>query len=206
MRAGERGNAVIFILIAVALFAALAYTFTRSARTGQGNMTAGQAKLKAQELATFMQNVGQGVEKLRQRGCSINDISFAYPGSISGMSWMDDPGNPITAPADESCHVFRPAGANVAMNITLSDYQAPIAHFGVHHQQYNHMLFTPTSLGINFLNPEICKAYNIVVNNGADYSQIDFGQWTTANTFCHQEGNNLQNGAPNNQAFYKMPE
>ena len=46
----QAGNAIIYILIAIALFAALAYVFMRGARTGQGNLTMNQAKLGAQEI------------------------------------------------------------------------------------------------------------------------------------------------------------
>ena len=103
----QSGNAVIFILVAIALFAALAYTFMRSAQTGQGNMTAGQAKLAAQEIINHGGNVSRAIEKLLSRGCSETQISFEN-------IYDYDPFHLNTnSPPSKECHVFDPAGGNV---------------------------------------------------------------------------------------------
>ena len=100
----QSGNAVIFILIAIALFAALAYTFTRSAQTGQGNMTAGQVKLTAQEIVDYSSSVIAAVNKLRARGCSENELNFKN--SVENTS---TPG----APSDKSCNIFVSQGGPI---------------------------------------------------------------------------------------------
>lgn len=107
MRASERGNAIIFILIAIALFAALSYTFMRSSQKGQGNLTAGQAKLAAQEILSYGVNVQRAVEKLLARGCSETQISFE-----NIYDYNSDHVNP-NAPPSKECHVFDPAGGGV---------------------------------------------------------------------------------------------
>lgn len=219
------GNAVIFILLAVALFGALAYTFMRGAKTGQGNLSAGQAKLKAQELATFLDNVEKGINKLRQRGCSQSDISFAYTGSLSGDSFLDGQNQPATAPVDHSCDVFNAAGGNVSMNVTISDYQIPLAGIGGGQGHlYNHpwykktietrttpISFWSTVISIYFIKPEICEAYNKILNNGVDISILETGAtgYGFTNTtlmdksnYCYYRAGTDQNGGPVAEIVY----
>lgn len=110
MRRSQRGNAVVFVLLAIALFAALAYTFMRGAKSGQGNLTSGQIKITAQDLINYSGNIEKAVDKLRQKGCSENEISFegAYLPGGSPYSFS----NP-TAPSDNHCHIFNAAGGNI---------------------------------------------------------------------------------------------
>ena len=104
MRSSERGNAVIFILVALALFAALAYTFMRSAQTGQGNMTAGQTKLAAQEIINHANSVAKTIDRLRQRGCSETELSLEN---------VYDTAYHIYPAAPTQCRVYDPAGGNL---------------------------------------------------------------------------------------------
>ena len=96
MRRAQSGNAVVFILIAIALFGALSYTFMRGAQTGQGNLTAGQAKLAAIQIMNTTADMERVYNKLLQKGCSQDDISFEHDGVLV---------NP-RAPSDLSCHMF----------------------------------------------------------------------------------------------------
>lgn len=102
MRTSERGNAVIFILIAIALFAALAYTFTRSSQQGQANMYAGQSKMAVIDYQACLQTVQAMDQRLQQRGCA-------------GMvSYNEDGSNNISgAPTDGSCSMFHANGGNL---------------------------------------------------------------------------------------------
>lgn len=104
MRSSERGNAVIFILLAVALFAGLAYTIMRGAKSGQGNLTAGQTKLAAQKILNYAGLVEKTVNKLRTRGCSENDLSFENP--------YDPYHTNPAAPAE--CKIFDSNGGNIS--------------------------------------------------------------------------------------------
>jgi hypothetical protein len=221
-RSSERGNAVVFILIAIALFAALAYTFMRSGQQGQGNLTAADAKFKAQQLANFLDNVEKGTNKLRQRGCSQSDISFEYPGSMSGDTFLDGQNHPTTAPTDHSCDVFNAAGGNVSMDVTLSDYQIPLEGIGANPWFYNHAWFNQTIetrtnpisfwstvISIYYIKPEICEAYNKVVNNGVDTSIVETGMYGATNTtlidksnYCYFRASTNQYGGPVAQIVY----
>ena len=92
----QSGNAVVFILIAIALFGALSYTFMRGAQTGQGNLTAGQAKLAAIQIMNTTADMDKTYNRLLQKGCSQDEISFEHNGIRVNSH----------APSDLSCHMF----------------------------------------------------------------------------------------------------
>ena len=105
------GNAVIFILIAVVLFGGLAYTFMRGAKSGQGNLSSGQARLAAQEIINYAQSIEKAVNKLRAHGCSQDQLSFDY--DIPGTTGYEN----ASAPANESCHIFSANGGGVSWSL-----------------------------------------------------------------------------------------
>lgn len=118
-RHAERGNVLIYILIAVALIAALTYTVSRGSRGNTSTLTDQQAKLAAQEIIDYGNDVATAVQKLRLRGCSDTQISFEND-IVTGYA------NP-NAPSDNSCHVFDIAGGA----LSLPDPPAPFANTGV---------------------------------------------------------------------------
>lgn len=103
----RKGNVLFFILIAVALFAALSYAVSNSFRGGTGTITTEQARVSAGELLRSMGDIRQGYQYLWvQQGCSLDDIDFT---------------NPATTPFD--CDMFHPQGAGVAYPNNLATYQ-----------------------------------------------------------------------------------
>ena len=101
----QRGAVFIYILMAVALFAALTYAVSRGNRGGTSTLTDQQAKLAAQEIIDYGNTVANAVQKLRLRGCTDTEISFennTYAGYINAG-----------APTDKSCHVFDVNGGNI---------------------------------------------------------------------------------------------
>ncbi len=205
----QSGNAVLIILLGVALFGALSYTFMRGSQTGQGNLTQQQAKLAAQELATFVNTINRAFQKLRSRGCSESDISFAYTGTNGtfGTAWTN---HPATAPVDYSCHIFRPEGAGLTFSIDPEKYQVSYdiinttAPASVN--QHDNIYFrneVADTIGVgtaasdlmmhfNFIKPEICKAYNQIIPVDIDLTIEDTGptagdenpQYAGKETFC----------------------
>lgn len=101
----ESGNVLFLILIAVVLFAALSYAVTQSSRLSGENSTKEKAQLKLSQAIDFVNDVQVAVTRLRASGCAEDQISFEN--SIAQFYV-----NP-KAPADKSCHVFRPEGGNV---------------------------------------------------------------------------------------------
>jgi hypothetical protein len=108
--AKQSGNAVVLILIGVALFGALAYTFMRGSKQGQGNLTDQRVKLLATEIISSGNTLKQTVDKLRQRGCSENEISFEATNIVGflGVTYF----NP-SAPSDKTCHVYDTSGGKL---------------------------------------------------------------------------------------------
>lgn len=106
MATRQAGNAIIIILIAVFLFGALAATFMRGSRTGQGNLTAQQAKLVAQEIMMYGTQLEKATNKIRQNNCSENQINLNNT-TEAGYTNPD-------APSDGSCDLFSANGGNVS--------------------------------------------------------------------------------------------
>lgn len=105
MKRHRSGNAVIFILLAIFLFGALAFSFVKSGRNSTGNLTATQAKLSADDILGYATSVDRGVQKLLSRGCSESELNFNDPNTNCGS-------NP-DSPSDNSCAIFDAAGAGV---------------------------------------------------------------------------------------------
>ena len=101
----QSGNVFIVIFLAIFLFGALIYAFSRSVNQGTGNVTKQQAKIVAQEMLNYARLVEGAVNRIRQNGCSENEISFDNA-VVSGYS------NP-NSPTDNSCHVFDDNGGKV---------------------------------------------------------------------------------------------
>ena len=219
------GNAIVVILIAVFLFGALAAVFMRGARTGQGNLTANQAKLAAQEIATYLSAVDKAINKLRSRGCSENDISFLVPGFTNppGYDYITANGSP-TAPVDKSCHIFEANGGGLAEIPDIEKYQVPTSQLSASTWHVGNILYkfaiiasgvgtASADLGIhiNFVRPEICTAYNKFINSGvsettAEDANSTYGDVNTTLvgkiTYCHYKAPNIQNSGPHSQLVY----
>ena len=103
----ESGNVFAIVMIGVVLFGALMYTFSRSAKQGDGNLTRKKVEVIASDILAYAQRLERGVARVMTHSCSENFISFeteAVP---------DYPAN-ADAPTDLSCHVFAPAGGGMS--------------------------------------------------------------------------------------------
>ncbi|MFA5593351.1 MAG: hypothetical protein WC989_08575 [Micavibrio sp.] len=180
----EAGNVVIFILIGIGLFAALAYTFMRGGAPGQKQLTSNQARMAAQELVSFFNAVDKAANKLRSRGCSESDISFSNPNDKDTFIALND--SP-TAPADKSCHIFDAAGAGMNMTMDWARYQLPYESFHSVHSHIHGQIHLKNksyiadsgsadynmAIILDYLKPEICEAYNKILNYDIDLSIND---------------------------------
>lgn len=76
-RNSERGNAFIFILLGIALFAALAFTISRGMQgTTATTMSSRDAELAATDILAYAQRLERGLSTLRRKNISENDIDF----------------------------------------------------------------------------------------------------------------------------------
>ena len=173
----QSGNAMVIILVTIALFAALIMTFTRSTEQGAGNMNAQQARMAAQELIAFFNQVDGAVQKLRTKGCSENDISFTNDADTGTFVAAN---HAAGAPGDFSCHVFKTEGGKVTFNMDWTRYQLLQAEIAppAEQVQWGNIYFKTNSYGqdgvgtaandimahLNFVKPEICAAFNQLQN------------------------------------------
>ena len=96
-RTAERGSVFYIILIAVALFAALMFTFTRSARQGGSSLSGKQAELAATSILSDAQNFQTMIQRVTDRGVSESSLSFETPQS---------PAYANADCTDETCRIF----------------------------------------------------------------------------------------------------
>ena len=101
----ERGNVLFYILVAVALLAALSLAVSQSGRGNVNKLTEEKARLYATDMIEYANIVAASVGQLRLRGCDSDEISFEND-DVSGYTNAN-------APTDNTCHVFHLSGGGV---------------------------------------------------------------------------------------------
>lgn len=104
----QRGSAILFILLGVALFGALCYSFMKGMRGNTSSFTTQQAKLTATEIINSSHQVERAVQKMMMNGCSQDEISMENAPNRVGILWENS-----MAPDDKSCHLFDPQGGKL---------------------------------------------------------------------------------------------
>lgn len=102
----QSGNVMIIILVTVALFGALFFTFGRTSQQGSGNLTKQQSRLAAQEIVTYALLMEEAVSRLITKGCSENFINFNDSQNTGYAN--------TSAPGDGSCDVFSTNGGKIS--------------------------------------------------------------------------------------------
>lgn len=93
------------ILMAVMLFAALAFTFSKGMQQGGENISNRKASLAASDIVAYGQKVARAVEGVIAKGNSEADISFE-------SDFDSDYANPACDPTLK-CRIFMPDGAGL---------------------------------------------------------------------------------------------
>jgi len=79
-RKGERGNALIYVLVAIALFAALSFTLSRQTDSGEaGGLDEDRAELYASQLISYASQAKNVIDQLDFQGVDISKIDFTLP-------------------------------------------------------------------------------------------------------------------------------
>jgi hypothetical protein len=104
-RRNESGNALWFILIAVALMAALTATLTGSSDTTEQSGNIEQLRVQAGEVMRFVSGVEQTMRRMQMRGYSESDFSFEHDDDLTTFL------NPKCT--DDGCHMFLSTGAGI---------------------------------------------------------------------------------------------
>lgn len=101
----ESGNVLFYILIAIAMLAALSFAVSSGNNNANTQISDEKAELAASELMAYGDVLANAVAQLRLRGCADSEISFEN-NEIAGYT-------NASAPSDESCHIFSINGAGV---------------------------------------------------------------------------------------------
>ncbi len=103
-RAAEAGNVLFYILIAVALLAALSFAVAQSGRGNVQKLTSERARLYATEILEQADIIANSVAQTRLRGYNDTEISFENS-EVSGYSNANCP--------DDICLIFHPNGGGL---------------------------------------------------------------------------------------------
>jgi hypothetical protein len=109
----ESGNVLFYILIAVALLAALSYAIAYGSRIAVQNLDEDRLRLLASEVIGYSDNIATAVSQLRLRGFDPSEISFETP-QTAANDYIN------TNCADNTCLIFHPAGAGLLWNFAPS--------------------------------------------------------------------------------------
>ncbi len=101
----QSGNALWFILIAIALLGGLNVMLTRSSNTSNETGEYERFTIQANEVLNYAKSIETAVQNLRTRGCSESDLSFENSIATGYIN--------ANSPTDKSCHIFDPAGAGL---------------------------------------------------------------------------------------------
>jgi type II secretory pathway pseudopilin PulG len=105
----QNGNALIFILIAIALLGLLTVSLSKSSGDSNDTGSFEQNQIAASEILTYAKGIENAVQSLLARGCSENEISFQNA-VVAGYS-------NTSSPTDNSCHIFEPEGTGITYNL-----------------------------------------------------------------------------------------
>lgn len=104
-RKSESGNALIYVLIAIALFAALTFVLSRQADNGDtGGISEDKASLYATQLISYATQAKQSIDQMLFSGADIDDLDFTPP---------DDAGFNAGDPGDRIYMVYHPDGGGL---------------------------------------------------------------------------------------------
>lgn len=79
-RFSERGNALVYVLIAIALFAALSFTLGRQTDTGEaGTLSDEKAEIYATDLITYAAQARSVIDQMTITGTTIDTLDFITP-------------------------------------------------------------------------------------------------------------------------------
>jgi hypothetical protein len=173
----QKGNAIIWILIAVGLFAALGYAFSSTSRNSTATLTGEEAKSHANQIISLGNEVKSAVKRLQLRGCDETEISFEN-NIVAGYTNANSPTN-------KKCHVYDPAGGGLSYNsineslldssqsaqgyYTQSVFFGGLRVVGLNTSQTELMMYIP------FVKQSVCSAINQSLGLGSTVGTDTFG-------------------------------
>lgn len=101
----QRGNVIFYILLFIALFAALGFAVTQGSRSGGSQITRERSALAATEILDYANAVKRVIQELKINGCSDTEINFENSTLVGYEN--------TNAPSDNACDVFHPKGGGL---------------------------------------------------------------------------------------------
>jgi hypothetical protein len=109
----ERGNVFVFILLGIVLFASLSFFIAKGMRSQTTEGLKGRkAELAAADILSYAQSLERGINRLRMKNVSENDISFE---SAQDMAYAHTPA------VDNAQKLFHPAGGAISWQAPAQD-------------------------------------------------------------------------------------
>ena len=175
-RKGERGNALVYVLIAIALFAALSFTLARNADTGEaGTLSEDRAKLYMSQIVSYAAQAKSVYDQMNFQGIQANNVDFTTPDDSTFNDNVVDGGS-----ADRIRKIYHPDGGGLNAGnlpigsiddsgITIPGDPVPGWYMG----RFNNHEWTASTnqeivLTAYGLNPVICAMINQTINGRTD--------------------------------------
>lgn len=173
-RRNERGNALVYVLIAIALFAALSFTLMRNTDSGEaGALPAERAELYASQLISYAVQAKSVYDQMEFQGARIDQIDFVTPADTTNFN----AGSNIRK-------IFHPEGGGLNVGtltkdaastsgITPASDPAPGWYMG----RFNNIEWTPSAgtdiiLTAYGIDPVICGLINQKINGSTEIPTI----------------------------------
>lgn len=108
-RGAERGNALVYVLIAIALFAALSFTLSRNTDSGEaGTLSEDRAKLYMSQIVSYAAQAKSVYDQMDFQGIRADRIDFTTPDDPTFNDNEDDGGS-----ADRIFKIYHPDGGGL---------------------------------------------------------------------------------------------
>lgn len=189
----EQGNILFYILLGVALFAALVFTVSRGMR-GQTSsaLSARQIDIAASEILSEAQSIERAINHLRRKNISENDLCFTHNlnSTINNTAYSS-----IATCSENTYRLYHPQGGNLTYKKIPEDW-LDSAHAEEH--GYGEWTFTNVNgvegIGqsimndaksmeliafLPYINKELCKSINdklsigtLIPDNGNDFAPV----------------------------------
>jgi hypothetical protein len=126
---GQSGNALWFILVAIALLSALTLTLTRNSGKMADNMDQEEARMIAERVARELNSIDSAVQRLQTiNKCGDEEISFDnYIVNLISAGMGLNNRAPMTGPRAYTCHLYEARGAAMNYNYLPQDLRTPAA-------------------------------------------------------------------------------
>lgn len=168
----ESGNALIYVLIAIVLFAALSFTLGRQTDSGEADILPREkANLYAVQLMSYSAQVKSVVDQMLFSGTNVDDLSYILP---SDSAFEDVP--PAAGAVSNIYKIYHPAGGGLIPSSIPDEAQGTAASTpasGFYLGQFTHIEWTASTadeiiLTAYNINQSVCEEINETVTGSTD--------------------------------------